>query len=356
MRKRIAFVRQWYLPPSETFIYEELKNIKQYKPIVFRRRKMNLKLFPYPHIQKLPRNKEEIIKSLKKNKIELIHARFGNAGIHLVDVKRALNIPMITSFHGHDVPEPSGKQNSYMKKLQKLFRYGDMFTVPCLYMKKLLVNANCPESKVKVMYSGIDLSKFPYHSRDDKTKGIRILAVGRLHKVKGFKYLIKAFKTVKLIHPSAELVIIGWGQERNRLKALIKKCGLKGSVQLKGFRKHDCVANELKKADIFCLPSITTKDGNHEGIPNAIKEAMATGLPVVSTYHAGIPELVTNEEEGFLVPEKSAAQLAQKIMLLIENPEIRIRMGRKGHEKVKREFNSLKQVEKLELLYKSLLG
>lgn len=353
MKRRIAFVRQWYLPPSETFIYEELKNIKRHKPIVFGRRMMNLNLFPYPRIQKLPRKEEKIIELMKKNNIELIHARFGSAGMKLVEVKKALDIPMITSFHGHDVP---ARQNEkYLQKLRPLFQFGELFTVPCLYMKKLLVDADCPESKVHVMYSGIDMGKFAFRERDKKTKGIRVVAVGRLHKKKGFDYLIRAFQGVKEKHPSSELVIVGWGDERDALEALIEQSGLKGSVQLKGIQKHDAVAKELQKADIFCLPSITTEDGNHEGIPNAIKEAMATGLPVVSTSHAGIPELVADGEEGFLVPERSVARLAEKIGLLIEEPKLRRTMGAKGHEKVKTEFNSANQVKKLESLYESLL-
>lgn len=353
--KRIAFVRLRYLPRSETFIYNELKRIRTVKPIVFARKKMFLNRFPYSPIHTLPRRPSKITRLFKKKRIKLIHARFGNAGAKLVPVKRKLGIPMLTSFHGFDLPEKRDRRNSYHRRLPLLFKYGDKFTVPSRHMKRKLIRWGCPRKKIKIMYSGIDVSRFAYVEREPRTENVLLIGVGRLHKKKGFRYLVKAFKLVRERHPTARLVIVGDGDERGKLKKLIRKLKLGSYVTLKGYVPHDRMTELLRQADLFCLPSLTTKEGNQEGIPNAIKEAMATGMAVVSTKHGGIPELVTDGEEGLLVPERNAAKLASAIESLIEQPELRIAMGKKGRDKIERHFDAAKQVQRLESIYKRLL-
>ncbi|WP_438351857.1 glycosyltransferase [Paenibacillus sp. FA6] len=316
---------------------------------------MNLKLFPFSRIKRLPRNTRKTSMVFKKNNIKLIHARFGNAGVRLIGVKQQLRIPMITSFHGFDLPTKRNRRKSYHRKLPVLFRVGNKFTVPSRHMKQQLIRWGCPRHKIEIMYSGIDLKKFSYKQRDQKTTQLTIIAVGRLHKKKGHLYLLHAFKKIHDQYPSIRLVIVGEGKERRKIKRLISSLKLNKYVQLKGLVAHSQLTNLLYRADIFCLPSITTKDGNHEGIPNAIKEAMATGLPIVSTRHGGIPELVTDGQEGLLVPEKNIIGLVEKFKYLIENPTIRQEMGEKGRKKVESNFDSSKQVRKLESIYSNLI-
>lgn len=352
---KIAFVRTRYLPPSETFIYEELKNIKKFKPIVFTRKKMNLDSFPFSRIKPLPYSPIHIRRTFRRDDIKLIHARFGYAGVHLMEVKRQLRIPMITSFHGYDLPLKRNRSNVYHQKLSLLFKVGNLFTVPSRHMKRKLIRWGCPRYKINIMYSGIDLNKFTYTEREPKREDITIIAVGRLHSKKGFPYLLRAFKKVLKQWPSSQLIIVGEGGEHRKLERLISTLKLNEHVRLEGLISHSQMSKLLNQADIFCLPSITTKDGNQEGIPNAIKEAMATGLPILSTHHAGIPELITNEWEGFLVPEKDVEMLAEKMKVLIEDPQLRIQMGKRGREKIEKNFDSSKQVNRLEAIYMSLL-
>lgn len=353
--KRIAFVRLRYLPLSETFIYGELRRIRKVRPIVFARKRMNLKRFPYRRIEVLPRGTRDIVRDFRRRRIRLIHARFGNSGVSLLAAKRRLSIPMLTSFHGFDLPKKRDPSKPYHRKLRFLFRYGDKFTVPSRHMKRKLVRWGCPRNKIKIMYSGIDLSRFTHVEREPKAEGITIAGVGRLHKKKGFIYLLKAFRLVLSAHPTSRLVIVGDGDERRRLKRYIHKWGLKRSVVMKGHVDHRKLTELLQGADIFCLPSVTTKDGNQEGIPNSIKEAMATGLPIVSTKHGGIPELVEDGREGFLVPERHVGRLARRLIELIESPELRTEFGKRGREKVERRFDAVKQVQRLEGIYARLL-
>ena len=353
--KRVAFVRLRYLPLSETFIYGELKRIRTVKPIVFTRSVMNKRRFPYRPIKKLPRGTDAIVRAFRRRRIRLIHARFGNAGVCLLGAKRRLGIPMLTSFHGFDLPKKRDPRNPYHRKLKKLFRRGEKFTVPSRHMKRKLIRWGCPRHKIKIMYSGIDLSRFPYVEREPRTEGVTVVGVGRLHKKKGFVYLIKAFRRVLAVHPTARLIIAGDGEERKKLRRMIRKSKLSSRVKLKGHVAHHELAKLLRQADIFCLPSVTTKDGNQEGIPNSIKEAMATGLPVVSTRHGGIPELVEHGKEGLLVRERAPGELARSLIRLIESPELRAEFGRRGREKVERHFDAEKQVRRLEGIYERLL-
>jgi glycosyltransferase involved in cell wall biosynthesis len=354
--KRIAFVRSRYLNRSETFIYEELIHIRRYRAIVYARIKRNLKRFPYPYIKRLKNNPKKMARRFKRDRIRLIHARFGTAGVKLIKVKKRLGLPMITSFHGFDLPMRRQKKKTYHRRLSKLFKAGDKFTVPSKQMKRLLIRWGCPSSKIVVMYSGIDPKKFPYINRAKrKNKRVRILCVGRLHQKKGMSYLLKAFKRVHRKQKNTELVIVGEGKERKKLERIIRRYKLNGCVKLKGDRSPKQVADEMKKADIFCLLSVTTKDGNHEGIPNALKEAMSTGLPVVATRHGGIPELVTHGREGYLVPERNVKKAAKRLNQLVRNRKKRLAMGKKGRRKVKRYFNVYRQTAKLERLYDRLL-
>lgn len=316
---------------------------------------MNLRRFPYPRIKKLPATSRKIARLFRRKRIRLIHARFGNAGVRMLSVKRRLRIPLLTSFHGFDLPAKRKRRKSYHRKLPVLFRVGDKFTVPSRHMKRKLIRWGCPRHKIKIMYSGIDVSKFQYTLREPKRDHIVIIGVGRLHPKKGFHILLKAFRKVHKMHPSTRLIIVGDGSERRRLKRMISKYRLKRSVHLKGHVSHRRLARMLAKADIFCLPSLTTRDGNQEGIPNSIKEALATGMPVISTRHGGIPELVGHGKEGFLVPERNVKQLAKRLMQLINQPELRQDMGRSGRAKVERYFNSAKQVKRLEGIYRRLI-
>jgi glycosyltransferase involved in cell wall biosynthesis len=138
-----------------------------------------------------------------------------------------------------------------------------------------------------------------------------------------------------------------------QMKEVVESLKLSSSVDFLGFCSHDRVREELKREDIFLAPHVTARNGDKEGIPNTIKEAMATGLPVISTYHAGIPELVEDGKSGFLVKEKDVDGLAYYLDKLVENPELREEMGRRGRKIVIDRFSLERGVEELEKIYES---
>lgn len=355
--EKVAVIRTEYLPISETFIYNEIVNLKQFSPIVFTKKLINLDKFPFEPII-LYENRQDLISYFQNHRIDLIHARFGIAGAKLLKVKEKVNIPMITSFHGFDLPSNQRVYQKYYRDvIQDLFNEGDLFTVASSYMKKILMEYGCPENKIIVHYSGIDINHFQYEPKlcsDDQE--ITILSVGRLVHKKGMDHLIDAFSLVSERFPYVKLRIAGEGPLREKLENKIIKLNLNEKVELLGAVSHFQVAQEMKNASFFVLASHTDHNGNREGIPNVIKEAMACGLPIVSTKHAGIPELVTHGESGFLAAENDYEDLAKWIMEMIQHKNKWPVMGEKGREMVKKSFDLQKQVKKLEILYTNVIN
>lgn len=353
--KHVAVIRKKFLPITETFIYEELTKLNHFKPYVFASRRLNQRNFPFPRVT-VARSSRSLVKHLRQKKIRLIHARFGLAGIDMLGVKKKLGLPMITSFHGHDSPDNKKNRMKY-KRLKQLFREGEMFTVTNQKMKQVLLKHGCPKRKIHIQHSGIDVEKFPFRLRIlPKDKPINLLFVGRLVEKKGAKYLIKAFRKVHHEFPQTKLTMIGDGELRKATVQQIKKLGLKDCVKMLGDLSHHDVIKEMDKAHLFCLPSVKGKKGDQEGIPNVLKEAMVCGIPVISTKHAGIPELVSSGINGYLVPEKDSDALAKQIIFLIKNHHLWPEIGQKAREKILKDFNSVKQVQVLEELYQKVMN
>jgi colanic acid/amylovoran biosynthesis glycosyltransferase len=354
--RRILVYRRNYLPKSETFIYEQLIGHQLVKPVVLTRRKpVNLDQFPFDEIY-VRRRLSKLKSWLKKQNIECIHARFGPAGLELLDAAKQSGIPLITSFHGFDATKLVKTNAKYRASLKRLFRHGQAFTVVSEDMKRKLVRLGCPAEKIHLVRSGIDLFKFPLQPLPDVSKQkFRLLSVGRLTEKKGMDTLIKAFRYVRWKYPRATLTIVGEGKERAKLQRLIGKYKLQRHVTLTGALSHREVQEELRKCHLFVIACKRAKNGDQEGIPNVIMEAMATGRPVISTYHAGIPELVKHRKTGFLVPEKAPRKLAGMINRVLAEREKWPDIIAEARNSVEQHHNISKQRAELEALYLQLI-
>lgn len=317
---------------------------------------MNRDQFPFSPIYKY-KNYNELPSIFRKKKVNIIHARFGTTGAKLLSVKKKTKLPMLTSFHGFDLPSNKNTRRKYGKNLRRLFKEGDLFTATSKNMRKILMKYGCPPKKVIVHHSGIDVHQFSFKPREKpKDKKITILSVGRLVEKKGMEYLIDAFAKVRKKNSNVYLRIVGDGELRKKLKRKVRRLGLKKRIKFLGELTHEEVAKEMQKSHLFVLASLKDKNGNQEGIPNVIKEAMASGMPVVSTRHAGIPELVRDGESGYLVSEKNSKALSKTLLKLVRRPHKWEKMGEVGREIVEESFNVHKQIDKLEAIYDRLLG
>ncbi len=268
----------------------------------------------------------------------IIICQYGGEGKRFVDVmnKFKLKGKLVTCIRGGDI---TSKLEIADNAYKQLFRKGDLFLPVCQYFKSRLVMFGCEDKKIFVLHSAIDCLKFKYKRRKISSgEKIRILSVNRLYEEKANDYVIRAIAKILPDCPNIEYWIVGDGPERDRLELLVKNLGLEKVVKFFGWCDQEQVVDILQQVHIFVLASVTAVRGAQEGIPNALKEAMAVGMPVVSTFHAGIPELVEDGVSGFLVPEREIISLTERIKYLIQHPEVWPKMGMRGRDKVKREF------------------
>lgn len=213
------------------------------------------------------------------------------------------------------------------------------------------------KKKIVVHRMGVDCDKFDFSPRRlVAEEHIRLISIARLIEKKGLEYSIRAVAELAKSHNNFKYEVIGDGPLLPQLRALIVDLGIRHIVELVGWKEQDEVIEQLEKAHILVAPSVTSEEGDQEGIPVVLMEAMAMGLPVVSTQHSGIPELVKDGITGFLVPERSVCRLREKLKYLVEHPELWPRLGHAGREYVRKHYNLDRQNNRLVALYTELLG
>ncbi len=387
MKKTILIYRDQLLPYSETFIPAQVDNFSEYSGyyigssrlpnselIIPRNRSIIIDdVLAFPSIWKTAYKLFNItnphwIKQIKELKPALIHAHFGLDGVLALPLAKQLNIPLIVTFHGYYATANLGEivnknglkygqdylsrrgqffRELYLRKRAQLFDEADCFIAVSEFIKNKLMAQGCPEAKIKVHYIGIDVEKFTPDANME-CQNI-VLFVGRLVEKKGCEYLIKAIAQVQKTNPELELVIIGDGILRQKLEKLAANSLNK--YRFLGVQPPEAVKTWLNQAKMLVAPSITTDQGETEGLPIVILEAMAMGLPVISTIHAGIPEAVKHEETGFLIPEKDTETMAKYIIQLYQDSKLRKELGIAGQNRIKRDFNLKMNTIKLENIY-----
>lgn len=365
-----------YLFITGSWIYNTLTGQKRFKPIVLTNSTQNLDIFPFKPIYSyfdLSIFKKAIIRlrntghfgdvyynhfyeAIKRNKAILLHSHFGDASFSILKLKEKLDIPKVTTFYGYDVSLPK-RDPIWKERYERLFTMEDLFIVEGNFMKKCLIELGCPEDKVVVNHIGVDLRKLPFRPRRlNPGEKVKVLIAASFKEKKGIPYAIQAFAKVLANYPNMELRIIGDGPMRNEIIELIANLGIENHVKLLGYQPYQIYRSELLKCHLFMLPSVTAMNGDTEGgSPVAITEAQATGMPVLSTYHADIPEVVIDGETGLLSQERDIDGLAKNLEYLVSHPELWETMGKRAREHVERKFNLRKQISRLEEIYSQLL-
>jgi len=266
-----------------------------------------------------------IIRTIRKIDPDLVHAQSLSSGMPALLSKKLLKIPYVVWGQGSDVYFPKGylllnpktiiknadaaiALTENMKRAMQEFCHRDIFVVP----------------------NGISIADRGDGTNIAAAHGKSILYVGRLEPVKGVRYLISAMTRVHEAIPDARLVIIGDGTERAMLEALSAKLGLHTCVQFGGEVPHGEVLSFMEQADVFVLPSLS------EGFPMVIVEALSCGLPVVASRVGGVPEILTNETNGYLVEAKDEGALAESILVLLQDEHMRKKISDANKELVKK--------------------
>jgi glycosyltransferase involved in cell wall biosynthesis len=210
-----------------------------------------------------------------------------------------------------------------------------------------------PRNRIVTHYTGIDVTKISPNFQPKKSN--LILQVARLVEKKGTEYLIEAFRKIAVHDKNCSLVIIGDGPLRKNLIRKVSSYGLQDRITFLGARPHQEVLDLMQKAFVLVQPSVTARSGDSEGLGIVFLEAAASGIPVIGTQHGGIPEAVVDGITGFLVPERDADALAEKLLVLLSDKSLQEKMGRAGRKMVEEKFDIRRQTEKLERIYEGLL-
>jgi len=280
----------------------------------------------------------------------IVHAQFGTDGVLALPLARVLGVPLVTTLRGYEINRRglirSGRLSwmRYALGRERLKREGALFLAVCDALRQRAVAQGFPAERTLVHYNGVDLAAFPAAHEDD---GETVLHVGRLVEKKGTALLLRAFARV----PAGKLVIVGDGPLRASLERLARHLGVAGRVRFLGAQPPETVAEWMRRAALLAVPSLTARDGDAEGLPNVVVEAAASGLPVVGSSHAGVPEAVIDGRTGFIVAEGEAEPLAVRIADLLGDSALRRRMGAVGRALAEERFDLARQMRLLEQRY-----
>jgi colanic acid/amylovoran biosynthesis glycosyltransferase len=252
------------------------------------------------------------------------------------------------SFYGSDasrLPTEPG----WARRYRHLAQGAAAFTAVSSAMREALVAMGFPAARTHVVYMGLDVEAFAFRPRTEA--GLRLVAVGRLVEKKGFLDAISALYHLRRQGHDATLRIVGDGPVRDALERHAGRLGIRGLVRFAGERPHSEVREALHDADVMLAPSVTAPDGDREGMPNTVLEALAAGVPVVATRHAGIPEVIEDGKTGLLVDEHAPEQVAAAVLRYGDAPDLVARVSREGRARVARDFTVAAYVARTEAVY-----
>ena len=371
-------VRNYY-----PFVANLICNLQRYKSIIFTYESDIV--INYPGLQKynpydpehgkfkvlLNRTTRKVFESpwlfrqvIRHNNVKMLHAHFAAPAYHFLGLKHRFGLRMIVTCGGFDVSSYPLAGPEQLLRTKLVLRDADLILTVSEEMKtRIINNFEIEEDNIIVHHRGVDLERFRYAPHILPTDKIQILAISNFVATKGYPVLIRAFQRVKQVIPNVHLRLVGKPQnsmealkQKKEVEDLIDNFELEKDVTFTGFIKSNEIHREFEMADIFVLPCVTAQDGHIEGIPNVLMEAQACGLPVVSTYHGGIPEVVVDGKSGYLVQEGDVGALADKLCLLLRQSDSWPEMGKAGRLHIEKEFNLKTQVQRLEEIYDNVLA
>lgn len=280
--------------------------------------------------------KNRLSRSIKGRKIDVVLAEFGTMGVQVYESCELAGVPLVVVFYGYDVWHKS-TLDSNISKYQEMFSYATKIVGVSQDICKKLERIGCPNEKIEYLPCYVNLNRFK--CTDHSNNPPIILSVGRFSETKSPHLTILAFNEVLKEIPDAKLVMVGkdgGGELFEACHILVKALQIENSVEFKGILTPDEVKVEMDKASVFVQHSLTTPIyGDKEGTPVSVMEAMASGLPVVATNHAGIAELIISGENGFLVEEYDFLSMAKQIVYCLNNQELMAKIGKNASTSIR---------------------
>ena len=372
-----------FLKPEMLHIYRQITALKRCRPVVIAQKREEAVRYPFEPVHLIAKPSTHflrrfwfrqlrdtpwqisgtelraLLRILAKTEARLLHIYFGHIAVHLLPLIRAWQKPSIVSFHGADVIVDMDKA-AYRSATREMLDAVKLVMVRSESLRRAVIDLGCDEKKIQLQRTGIPLDEFPFRGRSFPPRGRggewRFVQAGRLIEKKGLPVTIHAFVRFSGQYPNARLTIAGEGPLLSTLQEVARELKIDNRISFTGFISQEQLRDLFYASHIFMHPSETGSDGNQEGIPNSMLEAMASGLPVFATEHGGIPEAIENGVSGVLVPEHDHEELGRILLDAVQDPDFLSRVGRAGADAVAQKFDQRIQVRRLEDIYLHAMG
>lgn len=296
------------------------------------------------------------LQHLARADARLLHIYFGHVGPQFIPLLKVWRHPTVLSFHGADVAVDMEKPK-YRAAMQEVFRLVTKVQCRSEALGRDLEALGCPPEKIVLHRTGIVTEQWPLLERPSPAdRAWRFVQSGRYVDKKGLDLTLRAFAMIVAKYPQARLTLVGDGPLRSALEQQAKVLGIAEHVLFTGFRKQSEVKAFIEQSHVYLQPSRTSENGDREGVPNALLEAMCSGLPVVASRHGGIPEAVEHERSGLLIEENDAEGLAAAALRIMEEPGLADKLSAGGHAMVAERFSRTAQDERLAVFYRDLIA
>ena len=370
-----------YLNNTTISHHRQITGLKNFTTHVYTTKLLNRDIFPFDGITVLQRPKNRIYRLIRRiyfkhfsrrpkplalsqvydilNKanslgVALVHVYMGTEAVRILPYLRKEKRPKLVSFHGVDTRDDFLEEN-----FNNLLGCVDLFLVRSKHMKRLLEDRGCPEGRIILNTTGV-----PVPNKSIKAKSLdfssenplRIVQACRLIEKKGLDFTVRSIQEVKKVIRHVQLDVIGDGFLLDELKKLVSGLGLESNVRFLGHLNNDELLTRLSGYHLFVHPSRQTNRFDREGIPNSMLEAMAHGLPVVATPHAGIPEAITHGKNGMLSQSCDSSEIAALILEVVSNQDNYLELSAHAARTVKDQYSIEKNIYRLEEAYSRALS
>jgi glycosyltransferase involved in cell wall biosynthesis len=379
-RPVIACYCATFLKPEMLHIYRQITALRRCVPVVIAQKREQSERYPFDAVQIVPKPATHFLRRFWFRQLRdmpwqishielralvnlltgidarLLHIYFGQIAVHLLPLIRAWKNPSIVSFHGADVTVDMNKP-AYRRATRQMLEAVKLVLVRSESLQRAVADLGCDPEKIEIQRTGIPLEEFSFRERSfPENDEWRFVQAGRLIEKKGLPVTLRAFTIFLGKYPNATLTIAGEGPMLGELQKLAGELRIERTVSFTGFISQEQLRDIYYQSHIFLHPSQIGRDGNQEGIPNSMLEAMASGLPVFATRHGGIPEAIENGVSGVLVPERDHEALARALLNAATDRVSLSQIARSGAEIVRKNFDLRAQAQRLEDIYLRAIG
>ena len=369
-----------FLKPEMLHIYRQITALRAFRPVVFCQKRENAAQFPFEPVVVLPKPRTHQLRRFVQKQLlarpiaiypgearrtlralhdagaRVLHVYFGHIGVHLLPLLEICDLPVVVSFHGADAQVDLDKP-AHRARTRRMLELAALLLVRSQSLAGRLIALGAPPKKIRVHRTGIPLDEIPFVQRTAPADGAwRCVQGCRLIAKKGVATSLRAFAEFARAFPRATLTIAGEGPLLQDLRALSAALAIADRVTFPGFLPQAKLRELYAASHLFLHPSELGPDGDQEGVPNSLLEAMASGLPALATRHGGIPEAVDDGETGLLVAERDHAALARGMLALAADPARCAQMGAAASAGVRQRFDLAEQALRLETFYNEAIA